>query len=147
MQQPNSRSILTIHIRNRSPRVGNYFLARHISRQGMGNNFRVSHIHDPVPGLPIKGIPPFGYHHVWPQYYITSGNNVPVTVNDINQYNTNELVMATRDVDPPPGYDTNTTTNADIPNVAAHLWYFRQVSGCTLTQLLTPPGTSRRRPR
>ena len=143
MQQRNSQFILTLHIRNRSPRVGNYFLARHISRQGMGNNFRVSHIHDPVPGLPLKGLPPLGYHHVWPQYYIKSGNNVPVTVNDIDEYNTNEEVMATRDVDPPTGYDTNVTTNADIPNIAAHLWYFRQVSGCTLTS----PITSRRRLR
>lgn len=116
-----------------SPRVGNYFLARHISRQGMGNNYRVSHIHDPVPGLPLKGLPPFGYFHVWPQWYITSGNNVPVTVNDIDVYNWNEEVMATGDVEPPPGYDTNITTTLDIPNVAAHLWYFRQVSGCTLT--------------
>ena len=115
----------------------------------MGNNFRVSHIHDPVPGLPIKGLPPFGYFHVWPQWYITSGNNVAVTVNDIDEYNWNEEVMATTDVEPPPGYDTNITTALDIPNIAAHLWYFRQVSGCTLTtpniSALTAPATSRRR--
>lgn len=130
-----------IHIRNRSPRVGNYFLARHISRQGMGNNYRVSHLDDPVPGLPLKGLPPFGYYHVWPQYYITSGNNVPVTVNDINEEVWNEEVMATADTEPPPGFDTNVTMALDLPNVAAHLWYFRQVSGCTLT---TGTATSRR---
>lgn len=110
----------------------------------MGNNYRISHIHDPVPGLPIKGLPPFSYFHVWPQYYITSGNNVPVTVNDIDGYDWNEEVMATTDVEPPPGYDTNVATALDVPNVAAHLWYFRQVSGCTLTTPTTNTATSRR---
>ena len=33
----------------------------------------------------------------------------------------------------PPGYDTNSTQGLEIPNVAAHLWYFRQVTGCDLT--------------
>ena len=109
----------------------------------MGSNFRVSHTHDPVPALPLKGLPPFGYHHVWPQYYIRSGNNVPVTTNDIDEYNHNEEVMATADVEPPLGYDTNITTALDSPNIAAHLWYFRQVSACTLTNLPDVPATSR----
>ena len=71
------------------------------------------------------------------------GNNISVTTNDIDEYNYNVEVMATADVEPPPGYDTNVTTALDIPNIAAHLWYFRQVSGCTLTNLPDVPATSR----
>ena len=56
-----------------------------------------------MPGLPLKGLPPCVYYHVCPQWYITSGNNVSVTVNEGIW---NEEVMVTADVESTPGFHT-----------------------------------------
>ena len=58
-------------------------------------------------------------------------------VGDVTEYNwrigpSNSTGNGTVPSEPepaPPGYDTNSTQGLEIPNVAAHLWYFRQVNG------------------
>lgn len=105
--------------------MGNELTASVISRQGKGNNYRISHKNDPVPG-----VPPWlaGYVHIWPQYYISSANYITPTPKDVAKWVVEES-PATNGTVAPIGYDTN---NTNVINIEAHLWYFRQTSGCTL---------------
>lgn len=107
------------------------------------NSFRVSYIPDPVSGLPTKDLSHVGYCHIWPHWYINLGNNLTVTVIDIDESNWNEEAMATTNPKPPPGYNVNVTTALEVSNIAARLCCFRQVSGCTLaTPNTTAPASS-----
>jgi len=93
-----------------SPRVGDPTTASYITAQadnGLGANYRLAHTNDPVPRLPPEA---FNYKHVEPEYYISSGNNVPVTTNDIEICDCNE--------------------NATSLDLSAHDWYFNDISGC-----------------
>ncbi|PWY72723.1 triacylglycerol lipase A [Aspergillus eucalypticola CBS 122712] len=62
------------------PRIGNYALAEHITSQGSGANFRVTHLNDIVPRLPPMD---FGFSQPSPEYWITSGTGASVTASDI----------------------------------------------------------------
>lgn len=97
-----------------SPRVGNRKLAHHITAQG--NNYRFTHLNDPVPKLPLLLV---GYVHVSPEYYITSGNNVIVTSKDI------EVVDG--DVNFEGNRGTPSLLINDFPD---HHWYFEAVDAC-----------------
>ncbi|OJD40793.1 lipase class 3 [Diplodia corticola] len=95
-----------------APRIGPAALSDYITAQG--NNYRVTHLNDPVPRLPTLNM---GYVHISPEYYISSANDVAVTANDINTYVGN----------------SNLSGNAQwglAVDVAAHLWYFGDVSAC-----------------
>lgn len=94
----------------------------------------MSHIGDPVPGLPPWT---WGFKHIWPQYYITSKTGVTPTAKDVIEYRGSSIL----DVPPPgydqaPGYDTAPGFDTNSPehgfSFEAHLWYFRRTSGCTL---------------
>jgi hypothetical protein len=74
---------------------------------GEGLNFRVTHLDDPVPRVPPL------FYHVNPEYWITSGNGVPVTPGDI-QY----LPNGGGDVG---GLDGD---------LGAHDWYFDSIDNC-----------------
>lgn len=56
-----------------SPRVGNEALAEFVTGQapGLGGNYRMTHVNDPVPQLPPTWI---GYQHVAPEYWLKGGN-------------------------------------------------------------------------
>lgn len=125
----------------RSPRVANFNLAWFISRQGHGNNYRIAHYLDPVPNLPAPTIGWTSYTHIWPQYYISSGNGVPVTTEDITRWvwdvnNNSNGTNATSTLPyAPPGYDSRVNASWPWPKdlVRAHQWYFRDMHGCTLS--------------
>jgi hypothetical protein len=55
-----------------------------------------------------------GFAHISPEYWITTGTNVPVTANDIQNLPNNNG-------------DVNTLANLDI---SAHLWYFNDITAC-----------------
>ncbi|CAG7928653.1 unnamed protein product [Penicillium olsonii] len=93
-----------------APRVANAKLAKHITDQG--NNYRFTHINDPVPKLPLLAM---GYVHISPEYYITAPNNATVKPSEV------EVIEG--DV----SFKGNTGTGLpSISAFAAHHWYFRQ---------------------
>ncbi|KAF2840229.1 alpha/beta-hydrolase [Patellaria atrata CBS 101060] len=95
-----------------SPRIGGPTISQYISNQP-GGNYRVTHTNDLIPRLPPTIA---GFRHITPEYYISSGNNVPVTPADITRFND----------------DHNSAGNAGhlIPSVTAHGWYFNSISAC-----------------
>jgi hypothetical protein len=89
-------------------------LADFITTASGGVNYRVTHIDDIVPRLPPDHLE---FSQFSPEYWITSANNVTVTIKDIT------VVV---------GIDSKAgnagTTGFDIP---AHSWYFGRISSCS----------------
>lgn len=56
-----------------SPRVGNEAFAEFVTSQSpaQGENFRMTHVNDPVPQLPPTWV---GYQHTSPEYWLSGGN-------------------------------------------------------------------------
>jgi hypothetical protein len=56
-----------------SPRAGNEAFAAFTTDQapGLGGNYRMTHVNDPVPQLPPTWI---GYQHIAPEYWLKEGN-------------------------------------------------------------------------
>ena len=98
-----------------SPRVSGPTLANFVTNQGSGNIYRVTHVSDPVPRLPPTA---FGFVHIAPEYYISSGNNVTPSPADITEFT---------DANDPKG---NAGNNPLALNVANHGWYFNEIGGC-----------------
>lgn len=97
-----------------SPRVANPALAKYITAQP--NNYRFTHINDPVPKLPIIAM---GYVHVSPEYYIISSNNATVTTSDVKV------------LEGSINWDGNTGTGVPgLTDFDAHHWYFEEADGC-----------------
>ncbi|CAI7578791.1 unnamed protein product [Penicillium manginii] len=97
-----------------SPRVANPALAKYISAQP--NNYRFTHIDDPVPKLPLIAM---GYVHVSPEYYITAPNNATVSASEVQ--------VLKGDIN----WEGNTGTG--VPSLTAfdaHHWYFNEADGC-----------------
>ncbi|KAI9719240.1 MAG: hypothetical protein M1812_003570 [Candelaria pacifica] len=95
-----------------APRIAGPKLSTFITNQG--NNYRITHFDDPVPRLPPIVL---NFVHISPEYWITTGNNVPVTANDING-----------PIDGAVNFAGNTHTTAfDLP---AHGWYLGNISSC-----------------
>ncbi|KAB2579469.1 Lipase class 3 [Lasiodiplodia theobromae] len=95
-----------------APRIGPAALSDYITAQG--NNYRVTHLNDPVPRLPTLNM---GYVHVSPEYYISSANNAAVTTNDITTYEGNSNLSG----------NAKWGLNVDVN---AHLWYFNEIAAC-----------------
>jgi hypothetical protein len=92
-----------------APKSGNKEWATFLSGTDKGANFRVVHKDDIVPTLP-PSIPFFmPYAHVQPEYFITTGNKVDVTANDVQMI---------------PNGDSGGI------DIASHLWYFNKISAC-----------------
>lgn len=88
-------------------------MSDYITNQNKGGNFRVTHYDDPVPKLPPVVL---GFVHISPEYYIKTGNDVPVTANDITKL-TGSFNLA--------GNSGNLGTD-----IKAHGFYFNRVSAC-----------------
>ncbi|KAJ5489602.1 Lipase [Penicillium diatomitis] len=94
------------------PRVGNLAMAEYIT--SVGNQWRVTHTDDTVPKLPPRL---YGFSHASPEYWITSGDNVTVTTNDVT------VVTGVNSL----GGNDGTLTSS----VAAHNWYIVNIDGCS----------------
>ncbi len=86
--------------------------ADYISKQP-GGNYRITHTDDIVPKLPGIIV---GFRHVGTEYFIKSGNNIPVTSTDIQVIPGNPLIAG------------NQATSSSSIN--AHGWYFNAIAAC-----------------
>ncbi|PWY73008.1 mono and diacylglycerol lipase [Aspergillus heteromorphus CBS 117.55] len=100
-----------------SPRVANPTLAKYITNQNKGANFRFTHTTDPVPNLPLQLM---GYAHVSPEYHITAPNNATVNASAVVVY---------QNGDDPKG-NTGALGIPDLLTIDAHHWYFERTDGC-----------------
>lgn len=94
-----------------SPRVGNQFLADHITAQG--NNNRFVHAQDPVPYLPPSIL---GFVHISPGFFIDAPNNATVTgkVIEIVKDDVNALGLI-----------------GGLSHTDDHAWYFGHINACS----------------
>ncbi|KAF2448636.1 alpha/beta-hydrolase [Karstenula rhodostoma CBS 690.94] len=92
-----------------APKSGNEEWATFLSGTDKGESFRVVHKNDIVPKLPPSVPFLMPYAHVQPEYYITTGNKVDVTAQDVR-------IIPDGD-------------NGGM-DIAAHLWYFNKISAC-----------------
>ena len=97
------------------PRIGGSPISDYITNQDKGGNFRVTHYDDPVPKLPPLIL---GFVHISPEYYIRTGNYVPVTGADINELTGSINLLG------------NTEDIGDGVDLHAHGWYFNNISSC-----------------
>jgi len=89
-----------------SPRLGNDKLCKFMSEQTAGKNYRVTHLDDPVPRLPLMLM---GYQHISPEYHIARDGVGAVGINILNGF---------------VNFGGNTAANGLISaNIAAHLSY------------------------
>jgi len=98
-----------------APRIAGRKLSDFITNQNAGGNFRITHFDDPVPRMPPLFL---GFVHISPEYFIDKGNDIVPTANDIKQLSG----------------DVNMLGNTGEPfklDIAAHLWYFGKISGCS----------------
>jgi len=95
-----------------SPRIANATLSDYITNQA-GGNYRVTHYDDPVPRLPPILL---DFVHISPEYWITTGNGVAVTADDIE--------VLDGDI------NLSGNTGTDGLDTQAHRWYFRNVTQC-----------------
>ena len=98
------------------PRIGDAKVSDYITNQNKGGNFRVTHDDDPVPRLPPLA---FGFRHISPEYYIKTGNGVPVTPADIDGPLNGNV-----------NFQGNTGDLDQLSDFDAHGWYFNDVSAC-----------------
>jgi hypothetical protein len=99
-------------------------LADYITAQGMGANYRITHLNDEVPKVlykahrsPILSLLVPEYSQSSPEYWITSGNNVSVAMSDI---------QVIQGVNSEAG---NLGTSGPI-TLEAHGWYMGNMSVC-----------------
>ncbi|QKX57418.1 uncharacterized protein TRUGW13939_04530 [Talaromyces rugulosus] len=102
------------------PQVGNHTFAQFITGNTAGNGYRVTHSDDPVPrafSTSPEVNKTWQYSTTSPEFWITSGNDMPVTTSDI------QVIW---------GIDNKNgnlgTTGLDL---AAHNWYIGNMSGCS----------------
>lgn len=104
-----------------SPRIGNEALARYISHQKGGSNYRVTHLADLVARLPPLDRE---FRHSSPEYWLQPGPS------DRTSYEATEIEICT-------GY-ANVACNAGAPwwflDITSHLYYLVAISHCGETE-------------
>lgn len=102
------------------PQLGNHDFAEFVTAVTAGSGYRVTHSDDPVPR--VFSTQPWinktwQYSTTSPEFWITTGNGVPVTASDIQVIE---------------GIDNKSgnlgTTGSDT---SAHIWYIGNMSGCS----------------
>lgn len=104
-----------------SPRVGNQAFVDFVQAQ-KGNQFRITHYDDPVPRMPPAWGLIGGFRHLSPEYWLTVENWTDLMPAAVKP--SNFKICAGSD---------NDTCNAGTGgmNIAAHRWYFRNISACS----------------
>jgi len=97
------------------PRMGNQAFAEFTNDILAANYFRITHLHDPVPFLPLTSL---GYMHLSSEYYQSTWS-----------WNRQDMILCNA--------TDNTPCNPTYPGlinemVAAHLYYFRTLGECLL---------------
>ncbi|KAF2138475.1 uncharacterized protein K452DRAFT_87132 [Aplosporella prunicola CBS 121167] len=95
-----------------APRIGDSNISDFISDQG--DNFRLTHLNDPVPHLPPIAL---GFVHISPEYYISVENYVEVTANDVTGPLNGSINL-------------HGNTGKLFLDVDAHGWYLGNISSC-----------------
>jgi len=103
------------------PRIGGSAVSNYITNQNKGGNFRTTHYDDPVPRLPPLLL---GFRHISPEYYISTGNEVPVTASDITKLTGSINLFG------------NTGNIGSATDITAHGWYFNNISACDTSNSL-----------
>ena len=103
------------------PRIGGPDVSNYITNQDKGSNFRTTHYDDPVPRLPPLIL---GFVHISPEYYISTGNEIPVTANDITELTGSVNFLG------------NTGNLGSVTDLTAHGWYFNNISACDTSNSL-----------
>lgn len=96
--------------------MGNLDFAEFVSAQ-TGNEYRVTHLLDPVPRLPSHY---FGYYHTNMEYWLSDGTDTTV------DYTESDVVICT-------GY-YNTSCNSQgiiTTDLTAHSYYLEHISVCS----------------
>ncbi|KAJ4387404.1 hypothetical protein N0V93_007996 [Gnomoniopsis smithogilvyi] len=99
-----------------SPRVGNEAFAEFVSAQA-GNEYRMTHIDDPVPRLPSHD---FGYYHTDVEYWLSDGSATTTL------YTGDDVVICT-------GIYNASCNSAGVISTdwTAHSYYLRHISVCS----------------
>jgi predicted lipase len=98
-----------------SPRIGNEKLADYISQQA-GNNYRITHINDPVPRLPGHWL---GYRHTDMEYWLSDGDATTV------DYGVSDIKICEGT------YNNNCNGAGNIgTSFTPHGYYFRKIGAC-----------------
>ncbi len=103
------------------PRFAGSTLSNYITTQNKGGNFRVTHYDDPVPRLPPLAL---GFVHISPEYYIKTGNGIAVTAADVTELTGSVNFLG------------NTGNLKSLDDIAAHGWYFNNISACDTSNSL-----------
>lgn len=99
-----------------SPRVGNAAFAEFVSAQA-GNEYRMTHIDDPVPRLPSHD---FGYYHTDVEYWLSDGSATTTS------YTGDDVDVCTGI------YNTSCNSAGTIStDFTAHSYYLRHISVCS----------------
>lgn len=101
-----------------SPRVGDPVFAKYVSNQKGGSNYRVTHLNDFVPKLPLNVM---GFLHISDEYWITSPNGQNATASDFTVFRGYE------GIDYVGGNAATLTTDFTFKT---HEWIFDHITEC-----------------
>lgn len=114
-----------------SPRVGNEVFAAYMNKNFGANNYRVTHLNDPVPRLPGRLL---GFAHTSPEYHIVSPHikNVLSASKKTLANPANDVVLP-KDVLVFPGPESEKgNAGYSCTNVAMHDEYFINIADCVV---------------
>ncbi|KAI1129714.1 lipase [Nemania abortiva] len=109
-----------------SPRVGNEAFATFVSNQA-GDEWRVTHLNDPVPRLPPAWLPLYSlkYAHTTPEYWLSNGSPMKI------DYNVSDITVCTG----VKSFDCSARLT-NIANVQSHLYYLNNITACSPTEFV-----------